>query len=236
MLYQTRLDVNVRAQNVSVGFMPELLTIINPTPFILRAHMSGDLSSVGDFIVQAGTTMSIPTRARQWSFELVVTGGEPEDFAPALIYFTQDEIAPSVLAIGVADVTYKQVVDAIKTSTDNVYYVSTTSWVALDDNVFKLTVVAETGKVLVNFAADIKLNSDATLFLGVYDSITLTTVEFARARYVTGEVDRFMSGYADLGEGGERDLYLRGRIRNVGDAEIRKLARTGHLIFSVHGF
>ncbi len=209
MLHQAKLDLNTRALNVSVGFLPELLTIINPTPYVIRAHMSGELSSVGDFIVQAGTTMSVPTNARQWAFELIVSGIEPEAIAPALIYFTQDEIAPSVLAIGVAEVTYKKAIDAMETTDETVYAITGSTWQSLDDDIYKIELECATGKLIVGFSSRVHSTVGRFVF-GIFDSLTMGTYIFHKNRGLDN-LDATFLGFVDLVTPGLRTLYLRAR-------------------------
>lgn len=211
MIYETRLDLAHRETTAVLDFAPQLLTVINPTPYPVLVQKGVDVSGFGAYLVSAGTIMSVPAKTTEWGFRLLVSGVEPEEMSPVLIFFTQDEPAPTSTAIGVAAVTYRKTFAmVVPPEGGGSYNINSTTWLSLNDTIFDLELECPTGKALIGLNAFLERVDAISLWLGVADSLTGNVFRFTQLRQAS--VEGTFEGVIELGAAGLRHLYLRARL------------------------
>lgn len=218
MLHQTALDWEHPEASIHLDFVPQVLTILNPTPFPVLVWAGSGAQPRGltsaSYVCPAGNVLSVPTKIRDWGVKLMTSGSEPENMTPALVFFTQDEPTPSLSLVGVADVAYRKTFNYAKITSDNQpYAINSTSWLALDDNQFKFELECPTGLALIGITARIVRTDGGDLYLGVYDSLTGSIHGFAVVNYST---TASFVGVVKPGTPGLRTFYLRARVRSTG--------------------
>lgn len=220
MIQELRLDWQNTEVYASLDFTAKVLTIVNPTPFPVwgRAGALGPPVTSGGqtYIVPAGTTMTVPIKQRSWGFKLLTSGSEPSSMAPAMIFFTEDEVAPTVVASGVATVSYEYMAWGKQIDLGANITLINTAWLALDDNRCFLDVSAPSGRGLVTVNTHYKVGSTGLLtrlLWGVYDDVDNDTYKFSdiiENAYNETHSGTF-SGVIEFIKPGTRRLYLRGR-------------------------
>lgn len=220
MLHQVNLDWERPEASIHLDFVPQVMTVINPTPFpvLLRGGSGAAPSglSTANYVCPAGNVLSLPTKMRDWGARLLTSGSEPEGMTPALLFFTQEEPTPSLSMVGVAEVAYRKTFNYADITTNaTAYTITNTSWVALNDDSFNFELECPTGKALIGFTARVTKVDGTYLLLGVYDTLSGGVNAFAMTDYAT--FNSFV-GVVDFGVGGLRTLYLRARLRTAGSS------------------
>lgn len=220
MIHELRLDWDTPETYASLDFPAGLLTIVNPTPYPVWGRsgaLGPPLTGGGQtYIVPAGTTMSLPIKQRDWGFKLLTSGVKPASLAPVLIFFTQDETAPSVLSIGVATVSYDFIAWGKEIDLGADLLVQGGTWLALDDTQCFLDIQAPSGRAVFFVNSNIKIGAAGTLRRvqwGIYDDLDATVYEFCdlAERALNDTYAGTFSGVVDFAAPGARRVYLRAR-------------------------